>query len=225
MARINGTDDMTVLTDYIAQIKEWIDDQDPPEALVTDWIRDGEERINNELRTDVQIERQYATFDDNCALLPDNWLETIYVRLKGGRPFHFVTNDSYWDLKAPASYAQQPDPSGEIYPWPGQKMHYTTIGRTIFVWPPINPEALTSIEICYYRKITPMVDAIDPIVARYPTILRNCTIAASMPYLVDRDDLQTYSALATAAIERANQASKKARFSGSPIAPRIRSFG
>lgn len=217
---------MTALTDYIAVIRRWIDDEDEySDEVITEWIRDAEERMNNELRSNEQVVREYATFDDNCAELPPNWLEHIYVRLKGGRPFTYCTPDEYWTFVSPDP-AVRPDPSsGEVYPWPGQVQRYTTIGKTLYVWPPIDPAALTQVEIAYYRMIAPMGDTADPIIERFPSIYRNCTLTAAAPYLIEDERIQTWAGLATSGITKANEAAKKARWSGSPIVARKASFG
>lgn len=217
---------MTALTDYCAVIRRWIDDEDEyDDATITEWIRDAEERLNNELRSGEQVVREYATFDDNCAELPPNWLEHIYVRLKGGRPFTYCTPDEYWGFVSPDP-AMQADPYGvSPYPPPGQGQRYTTIGRTLFVWPPIDPNLLTQVEIAYYRMIAPMDATADPILDRYPSIYRNCTLAAAAPYLIEDDRIQTWSGLAKDGIAKANEAARMARWSGSPIVARKRSFG
>lgn len=217
---------MSDLTDFIATIKRWIDDEDEySDEVVTEWIRDAEERLNNELRTNEQVVRNYATFDDNCAELPPDWLEHIYVRLKGGTPFHYCTPDEYWTFARPSPGVAPDLSSGEVYPWPGEDMRYTTIGLTLFVWPPIDPEALTQVEIAYYRKIIPIGATHDPVFDRYPSIYRNCTLTAAAPYLVEDERIQTWAGLATAGITKANEQAKKARWSGSPLLAKKRSFG
>ena len=217
---------MSALSDYCALVRRWIDDEDEyDDATVTEWIRDAEERMNNELRAVEQVVRGYATFDDECATLPVDWLEHIYVRLKGGAPFDYITPHDYWDHRKRHDGPTVVNTSGEVSPWPGKKQLYTTIGNTLFVWPPIDPEALTQIEICYFRGIRPMGDNADPILDRYPAIYRYCTLTAAAPYLVEDERLQTWAGMATAAIQKANEATRAGRWSGSPLPPRVRGFG
>jgi hypothetical protein len=220
---------MSYLTDYIVQVKRWIDDEDEYDnTVVTGWIRDAEERMNNELRCTEQIVREYATFDDNCALLPPDWLEHIYIRPQGGSPLDYISPHDYWDLGPAARYtpSNPPNTSGEVWPYPhGAQAAYTTIGQTLYVWPPIDPTASTKIEVCYFRKIVPLGDTYDPIMDRYPTIYRNCVLSSAAPYMIEDERLQTWASLATAGIQKANEAAIAARWSGSPIAPRIRGFG
>ena len=218
---------MSYLTDFIHRIRVWIDDEDIDDATVTEWVRDAEERMNNELRTVEQVRRDYATFDDDCAVLPPDWQEHIYVRLKGGVPFDYITPHDYWEKrKSVSGHVTLPDPhGGEVYPWPGKKQLYTNIGQTLFVWPPIDPEALTQVEIAYFRQIIPLGDVKDAVFDRYPAIYRNCTLSAAAPFLIEDERLQTFAALATAGIEKANDATKAGRWSGSPLPPRIRGFG
>ena len=218
---------MSYLTDYCKRLRAWIDDEDIDDATVTEWIRDGEERMDNELRTDSQVARTYATFDDNCALMPPDWLETLYIRLKGGRPFDYVSNREILGSGGgldPPTVINDPG-NGMPYPWPGRKQLYTLIGRTLFVWPPIDPDDLTQIEVAYFRKLVPLGDAKDVVFDRYPSIYRHCALAAGAPYLIEDERLPTWMALAQSQIKSANDAYKLARVSGSPICPRIRGFG
>jgi hypothetical protein len=215
---------MTVLTDFIVTVKSWVDDLNPPDTLVTSWVRLAEQRMNDELRVDEMIVRGYATFDDDCAELPPDWLKTVYVRPQGGRPFRFISNIAYFDGVDDAPPLVQQDPaSAPTYPAARQGF-YTNVGRTIFVWPPIDPAALTKFEVGYYARVTPL-DVTTPVFERFPGIYLNCTLAAGQPYLIEDERLQTFAALATAQIKTANDQAIAARFSGSPITPKIRSFG
>lgn len=217
---------MSELTDYCTAIRRWIDDEDEySDTIITEWIRDAEERLNNELRSLDQMVRIYATFDDECAALPSDWLEHVYVRLKGGTPFDYITPHDYWALRKNAPPTMIPDPTGgEVY-GAGTKMRYTTIGKTLFVWPLVNPEALTEVEVCYFRALTPLGDTRDPLMDRYPSLYRNCTLAAGSPYLIEDERLQTWAGLASASIHAANEAARRARWSGSPLGTKIRGFG
>lgn len=216
---------MTVLSDFIASVKEWIDDADPTDSLVTQCVRLAETRINNELRSDVQIVRMLATFDDACAILPNDWLQTVYVRPQGGRPFDYITNHDYWNLAPVPSPYQTPLPPEDVaYPFNGYG-RYTHIGRTLFIWPKVDPEALIKMEVAYYQMVAPIDVQGNPVFSRYPDLYLNCTLAALAPYLIEDERLQTFSALSTAQIKMANDSSTIARFSGSPLPPVRRSFG
>lgn len=198
---------MTALSDFVATVKSWIDDFNPSDALVTSWVRIAEERMNNELRVDEMIVRASATFDDNCSVLPDDWLKTLYVMPQGCAPYRFVSNVAYFD---------EASESARIY---------TNVGRTLFVWPPVDPEALTKFDVGYYAKVPPLGNEPNAIMTRYPSVYLNCTLAAGAPYLIEDDRLQTFAALATAGIKMANDQAIAARFSGSPLTHKRRSFG
>jgi hypothetical protein len=216
---------MTALTDFCTVVRAWVDDVNPDDTMITSWIRMAEERLNNELRSNEQIVRDYATFDDNCAVLPDDWLEVLYVR--SGNVFRYVTPDAYWQTAAqPTRELEIADPTGAA-PWPppGAQKIYTIIGRTLFVLPNIDPAALTKIEVGYYRALAPLGDTMDPVLSRYPSLLLNCTLSAAAPYLVEDDRLSTFAALATAGIEKVNNSANSGRWSGSPLTPMIKGFG
>jgi hypothetical protein len=219
---------MSYLSDYCKTIRSWIDDESEySDDVVTQWVRDGEERMNNELRAVEQVAREYATFDDNCAALPDDWLELIYVRHHGGSVFRYVTPDAYWQFAAePQTSLQQPDPTGASpWPAPGAQRIYTIIGKTLFILPAVNPELLTKIEVCYFRAVTPLGDAKDAVFDRYPAVYRNCVLSSAAPYLIEDERLTLWATLATAAITKANERMQQGRWSGSPLAPVVRGFG
>lgn len=215
---------MTALTDFIGIIKGYIDDTNPSDALVTAWVRVAEQRFNDELRVDEMIVRTYATFDDNCCVLPNDWLKTLYVKPKGARrTLTYVSNKDYFDID-PAPTLVQPDPTSPPM-WPAHRGgYYTNIGRTMFVWPPIHPDAATKIELAYYAKVPPLSET-NAVFDRFPGLYINATLAAATTYLIEDDRLQVFAALATAQIKTANDQATAARFSGSPITPAIRSFG
>lgn len=200
---------MTALSDFITTVKSWVDDLNPSDPLVESWVRMGEERMNNELRVDEMIVREYATLEDNCIELPPDWLKTVYVRPKGGKAYDFISNHAYFN--------ELPDPS-----CPGR---YTNVGRTLFVWPPVDPENVFQIEVAYYAKVPPLGEIETAVKQRYPGLYLNCTLAAGAPYLVEDERLNTFAGLATAGITRANEQAIAARFSGSPIRTAKRSFG
>ena len=222
---------MSALTDFYATIRAWIDDVNPSDVLIDSWLRIAEERLNNELRSREQVTIDQATFDDQCALLPPDWAEHIYVRIKGGRPYSYVTPDAYWKLatnQMPPLQIVDPTNASVLASSCdcGGNMVYTTIGNTLFVLPTIDPNALTKIEIGYYRKIIPLQgDTTDPVFNRYPSLLLNCTLSASAPYLIEDERINTFATLATAGIVKANEQTQAARWSGSPLTMRTKGFG
>lgn len=222
---------MSVLTDFYATIRAWVDDVNPSDALIDSWLRIAEERLNNELRSRPQVVRDQATFDDQCAVLPPDWAEHIYVRVKDGLPFRYVTPDAYWTFAAKATTPLQVvDPTNASQSLSmcgcGGDMVYTTIGDTLFILPKIDPNALTKIEIGYYRKVIPLEgDTKDPVHTRYPSLLLNATLSAGAPYLIEDERLNTFATLATAGIAKANESTQSARWSGSPLTMRTKGFG
>ena len=93
------------------------------------------------------------------------------------------------------------------------------------MWPSIDPEALTQIEMAYFRKMLPLGDAEGRGLRSLPVDLPQLHPVAGAPYLIEDERLPMFASLATAGIEKANDATKAGRWSGSPIPPRIRGFG
>ena len=217
---------MSYLSEYCTVVRSWIDDEDISDDVIETWVRDAEERINNELRVDIMIQRTQATFDDQCAELPPDCLEVLYLKYAGGRPLTFIVNQAYWDLTDPDGVTPTLDPK-VVYDPLGhrRKAVYTIVGRTLFILPGFSEESKPTMTLGYYQQIQPLGDFKSGVFDRFPAIYRNCTLAAGAPYLMEDERVPTWAGLATALIEKANAAHKRARFGGSPITPVIRGFG
>lgn len=214
---------MSDLTDFFNTIRSWIDRQDASDALITSWLRIAEERMNNDLRTDFMISRQSANFLDNCDPLPVDWLETIYVRYvlmtdsqfppqANGLPLEVVSIDEYW---------KRQDKNNPNYNNP----YYTHIGRLLFVGPPVDTTNGTQFEVGYYAMVPPWTDTAPLLYNRSPSLYLYLTLQASAPWLMEDDRAVAWGQVATGVLNDLNTAHKQAKYSGSPMKLRIRSFG
>ena len=115
---------MSDFSDFKAQIADWANRQDWSDTLVTSFVRQAEQKLNAELRTDRMINFDEALVVDRCAPLPDDWLEFLPdagVKLANGNgadgflPIRYKSDDEFFNLKDGWAYG-----------------YYTIFGRKLY---------------------------------------------------------------------------------------------
>lgn len=212
---------MTALTDFITTLKGWVNREDLSDAVVTSWIRMGEERINDELLYKDMLKRQRAVFTDNCTPLPVDWIKVQYVKyvrtasdnpnLARGRSFGFVSADDYWERvrTSPPSYRSEPV--------------YTIIGNDLFITGDVGVAGV-EVEVGVYRKVPPLVDS-NWLYEQFPALYTFASLAASAPFLMEDERMATWESKATQLIQLMNEKSRDSQTGASPMRIRRRSFG
>lgn len=213
---------MTALTDFIATIRDWTNRSDLSDALITSWVRMGEERINNELLYKDMLTREEATFLDNASPLPTDWIKVDYVKyvrvanhnninIRRGRPFDFISKDEYWDrVRGITPYTAAPC--------------YTIIGNDIFITGDIDGAEGVPIQIGVYRKVPPL-NGPNWLYTNHVALYTFATLAASAPYLMEDERMVTWESKATQLIGLMNESSRSGQTGGSPMKMKRRSFG
>jgi hypothetical protein len=209
------------LSNQITITKDWIDNPDLSNTLITSWVRMLEERLNNELRVKEMIKVAQVEFVDQCSMLPNDWLEFTYVRYVDGLPLHYITPDEYSALSGDTTTSPRP-----------AKPSYTIIGSTVFLWPAVDATNGVMIEIGYYAEVPPLIDGTTAdqdfdykLIQKHPKLYTYGTLANSAMYLTEDERAPGWDAQTTALIQAMNNAAGTAKNSGSPLRPKMRSFG
>jgi hypothetical protein len=155
------------LDTFYNYIRQFVDDFDLDDDVISSWVTFAEERINNELRVREMVQTREIFLADQCVMLPDDFLEIINVRYRGnGLPLRYVSVDEYWRLRSAAEYYLSgpqttaityldPATGAPLGPLPRQpafvdypgsggprlplaRNAYTLIGATLFVHPTVN---------------------------------------------------------------------------------------
>lgn len=207
---------ITTRAQFRDSIRSWVnfafDD-----TLVNSWIDMAIERINNELRHKDMIERDVGLMTDEAVYLPADWLELVYVRFVGEEPARFVTNDEFWLNIVPERTNFH------------LKRAYTIVGNAIHINPLPDPAIGKPVEISYYKELPPYsetdTEGENLFYEKYPRLITFATLSMSAPYLVEDERVGTWEQQAKSLIDSMTAATRIARFSGSPLNIRIRSFG
>ena len=212
---------MTALTDFITTLKGWVNRSDVTEAVVTSWIRMGEERINNELLCKDMLSRERATFMDNCSPLPPDWKKVEYVKyvrqpdsnvlqIRQGRPFDFVSKDEYWGrTRGDRPYEAKPC--------------YTIIGNDLFITGDVGIGGV-GIEVGVYRKVPPLNEA-NWLYNNHIGLYTFASLAASAPWLMEDERLAMWETKAQSFILQMNESHMSDKTGGSPMKMKRKSFG
>jgi hypothetical protein len=207
---------MIKLSDFCNEIRAWTN-VDHSDVLITSWVRMAEERINLELRHKDMICRSTANMVDDSTELPNNWLELTSVRYPNCRPHRLVTEDEFWTRRA----ADGPTATvGDAF-----DNIYTIIGNTLMVHP-VPAKVPQPITISYYAGLAPISEnGPNTFMEKYHRLYVFATLALSAPYMVEDERVMVWETEATRLIGMMNEASRAAKYSGSPMKSRLRTFG
>ena len=203
------------LDDFLDYIRQWTDDFDLDDRMITSWMAMAEERFNNELRVREMVQIRGIMLADQCVPLPDDFLEIINVRFTDSSlPLRYVSPDEFWRLRSSAEfYLSGPQTTAITYldPQTGQPLGpvprqpafidygshrgpelplarncYTIVGSTLFVHPTV---------------ATPSAD-VDPTevqLAYYGRVTPTYMAAAATPLFKHAPKLYTFGTLAASA--------------------------
>lgn len=208
---------MTDFSDFKAQILDWINREDFTDALVTSFIRMGEQKLNQELRVSRMIQTAVNTVTQRCAAVPDDWLAFDLVLLASGnvpggwRPIRYKARDEFFKL--PDKWAAR---------------HYTIEGRTIFFGGP--PDAIegTQFQIYYFQEVPVFSDTVDSwIYTKYPSLYLSAALMHAYMHAVGEEQQAALAKQLTEdEITKLNNEFHIQKASGSRLTrTRTRSFG
>jgi hypothetical protein len=219
---------VTDYSDFITQIKDWINREDFSDALVGSFISLANQKLNAELRVDRMIATAQNTAMDGCAVLPDDWIESDFMLIAskqtptGWLPIRYMPRDQYFRLSAvpySGSYAVQSNST-----WG----YYTIEGRTIFFGGPVDTDLGTVFEMNYFQEVPRFSDLIPSwVYTKYPSLYLFAVLMYAYLHAVGEEDkAANMKQLAEDAIMKLNADFMRSKASGSRLArPRGRSFG
>lgn len=208
---------MSDFSDFKAQIAAWANRQDWSDALVTSFVRMGEQKFNADLRVDRMMKNADNIVTVRCSTLPDDWLEMDLVRIEnengadGFLPIRYKANDEFFNLTDNWAYG-----------------YYTIVGRFIYFGG--TPDATEGIgyKIVYYGEVPVFADA-NPswIYTKYPSLYLKAALMHADLYAVGEEDKALMlGAQVDAQIAKLNAEHHLSKASGSRVTrSRIRSFG
>lgn len=200
-----------------AELKSAVADflnRDDLTSVIPTFISLAEQQIERELRHYKMMQRSTAPIDSRYTAVPAGWLETVR--------FHLVGDKSYrLELTSMDDMLQLREETGGAS---GRPTHYAHIGSSIEVFP--TPDTEYDAELLYYEKLPYLSDAntTNWLIQAAADVYLYGALVQSAPYLKDDARVQVWGALYAGAVQGLNAASEKARFGGSGIRMRVRTY-
>ena len=208
---------MTDFADFKTQIAEYANRGDWPDAVVTGFVRQAEEKLNTELRIDRMIQFDEALIAARCAPLPDDWLAMELVR---------IANPNVPDGFIPIRYKSRDEFFTTTDNW--MFGFYTIQGRQIFVGGTPDTVNGQTLKITYYGEVPVFSDTTPSwVYTKYPALfLSAATMFACLHAVGEEDKAMGAKQLTEDQITKLNALHATSRASGSRVTrTRTRSFG
>ena len=205
MALTNYTGLKTSIADFL--------NRDDLTSVIPDFVALAEAQINRDVRHWRMEARSSGQQDpaDEYMQIPADWVETIRLHLTGTGTsvVNLVSRDAMADKRAAQENAA------------GTPRMYTHANGQFQLFP--TPDATTNFELLYYQKIPSLITNTDNwLLLEAPDVYLYGALLHSAPYLAEDARLAVWAQLYSAAIQRLNQTSEDAMFSGSGLTLKVR---
>ena len=182
-------------------------------SVIPDFVSLAEAQINRDIRHWKMEARSSGQQDpaDEYMQIPADWVETIRLHLTGTGTsvVNLVSRDSMADKREAQENAS------------GTPRIYTHANGQFQLFP--TPDATTDFELLYYQKIPSLITNTDNwLLLEAPDVYLYGALLHSAPYLAEDARLAVWAQLYSAAIQRLNQTSEDAMFSGSGLTLKVR---
>lgn len=189
-------------------------DRDDLASVIPTFIFAAEKQMEKEIRHPRMMRRSEGQIDSRYSPVPPTWLETIRLHVSGDPSYRL-------ELTSLDDMLQLREQTGGT---PGRPTHYAHFGENIEVFP--NPDTAYDIELMYYEKLPVLSDSntsnwlleVAPEAYLYGALLH------SAPYLKDDARMQVWGSLYAGAVAGVNNQAEQARFGGSGLRMRVRSY-
>ena len=219
---------MTDFADLKTQIAEYANRQDWSDLLVTGFVRQAEQKFNEDLRIDRMIQTDIATLTSRCAQLPDDWLAMDLVQLatpslnSGWLPIEYKPRSEFF--KMPDS----PYGNAATFSWNNSFGKYTLEGREIYVGGAPDTVNGHDVKISYFGEV-PVFSDTNPswVYTKYPSLyLFGSLMFADLHAVGEEDKAGAMKIFTEDMISKLNAAYLRSKASGSRLSrSRVRSFG
>jgi hypothetical protein len=203
------------ITNY-TQLKSAVADflnRDDLTAVIPTFIALAESQMEREIRHYRMVQRASGQIDSRYSEIPNGWLETIRFHIAG-------TEETRLELTSLDDMMQL----REISNYPGKPTHYAHVGTTFEIYP--TPDGEYEIQLMYYEAVPRLSDSVTNnwLLEVAPDAYLYGALVQATPYLKDDERLQVWGGLYAGAVRAVNEDNERARFGGSGIRMRIRSY-
>ena len=206
---------LNTFTALKASIADFLN-RDDLTAVIPDFISLAEAQINRDVRhwkMEARSSGQQSSGDEYMQI-PADWVETIRLHLTGTGTtvVNLVSRDSMADKRA-----GQEDTAGT-------PIMYTHADGQFQLYP--TPSTDTDFELLYFQKIPSLISNSDNwLLLDSPDVYLYGALLHSAPYLAEDQRVAVWAQMYSAAVQRLNEASESARFSGSGLRLKVRGLG
>lgn len=199
--------------DLKSNIADWLNRSDLTSVIPT-FVALAEADLNRILRHWRMEKRSVAETSGQYLDLPTDWIELIRVKLTGG-------GTTELELISQADMSDLRDRSGDAS---GTPAFYCITGGQLEFYP--TPSSTHNVEIVYYASLDSLTADGDEnwLLTHHPDAYMYSALTHAAPYLDDDARVQVWSSLAQKAVSSINTESQQARFSGTGIRMKIRSY-
>lgn len=188
-------------------------DRDDLTAVIPTFISLAEAQMQREIRHYRMVQRASGQIDSRYSEVPNGWLETIRFHIAGAQEtrLELTSLDDMMQLREQNNMA-------------GTPTHYAHVGTTFEIYP--TPDAEYEIQLMYYEQLPKLSASVTSnwLLEVAPDAYLYGTLVQSAPYLKDDARLQVWGGLYAGAVQAVNRDNERARFGGSGIRMRIRSY-
>jgi len=203
---------LTNYTGLKASIADFLN-RDDLTSVIPDFVALAEAQINRDVRhwrMEARSNGQQSAADEYMQI-PADWVETIRLHLTGTGTsvVNLVSRDSMADKREAQENAT------------GTPRMYTHANGQFQLYP--TPSNDTDFELLYYQKIPSLITNTDNwLLLEAPDVYLYGALLHSAPYLAEDARVAVWAQLYSAAIQRLNQTSEDAMFSGSGLTLKVR---
>ena len=203
---------LNTFTALKASIADFLN-RDDLTAVIPDFISLAEAQINRDVRhwkMEARSSGQQSSGDEYMQI-PADWVETIRLHLTGTGTtvVNLVSRDSMADKRA-----GQEDTAGT-------PIMYTHADGQFQLYP--TPSTDTDFELLYFQKIPSLISNSDNwLLLEAPDVYLYGALLHSAPYLAEDQRIAIWAQMYSAAVQRLNEVSEDARFSGSGLKLKVR---
>lgn len=200
-------------TELKASIADFLN-RDDLTSVIPDFITLAESQINRDIRHWKMETRSSGQqdADDEYMQIPPDWVETIRLHLTGNGTsvVNLISRDAMADKRAANENAG------------GTPSAYTHADSQFQLYP--TPNAETDFELLYYKKLPALSssNADNWLLLEAPDVYLYGALLHSAPYLAEDARVGVWAQMYAAAIQRLNQVSEDAMFSGSGLTLKVR---
>jgi hypothetical protein len=203
---------LNTFTALKASIADFLN-RDDLTAVIPDFISLAEAQINRDVRhwkMEARSSGQQSSGDEYMQI-PADWVETIRLHLTGTGTtvVNLVSRDSMADKRS-----AQEDTAGT-------PIMYTHADGQFQLYP--TPSTDTDFELLYFQKIPSLISNSDNwLLLEAPDVYLYGALLHSAPYLAEDQRVAVWAQMYSASVQRLNEVSEDARFSGSGLKLKVR---